>query len=222
MDAFGEVTNMPANPIASHFFTGRRFDFETELYHNRNRQYSPSWGRFTTTDPIDFSGGYNLYRYCGNDPVNYIDPWGLWMENIFNDSSQRVDHMNEAVSASEFVDYSGGKTLRELQNESGEVSLTSSGSGPIENRYVKDPANPDQVIDMRHFLIIGQLGELAGFLVELGQIGNASAFNAQDFLSNSLGTDFFNNYYNRYKDVLSLDEILEKYFKDRTKPEGKK
>ena len=41
----------------------------------RNRYYQPSTGRFLTSDPI--KDGLNWYMYCGGDPVNYVDPWGL-------------------------------------------------------------------------------------------------------------------------------------------------
>jgi RHS repeat-associated protein len=47
------------------------------LYYARNRYYSPHLGRFISEDPIGFAGGLNLYAYCGNDPVNFIDPEGL-------------------------------------------------------------------------------------------------------------------------------------------------
>jgi hypothetical protein len=34
-------------------------------------------GRFLQPDPIGFAGGdANLFRYCGGDPVNFIDPFG--------------------------------------------------------------------------------------------------------------------------------------------------
>jgi hypothetical protein len=32
--------------------------------------------RFITKDPIRFAGGYNLYAYAHNDPVNFRDPDG--------------------------------------------------------------------------------------------------------------------------------------------------
>ncbi|MDZ7769211.1 MAG: RHS repeat-associated core domain-containing protein [Woeseiaceae bacterium] len=42
------------------------------------RLYEPESGRWMTADPIRFDGGGNLYRYAGNNPVQYRDPLGLY------------------------------------------------------------------------------------------------------------------------------------------------
>ncbi|HEY1378789.1 MAG TPA: RHS repeat-associated core domain-containing protein [Gemmataceae bacterium] len=48
----------------------------------RERWYDPAQGRFTAHDPIGLSGGdVNWYRYVSNDPVNRVDPTGLWPNN---------------------------------------------------------------------------------------------------------------------------------------------
>ena len=80
-DAFGTTTitttsgcTSPGNP---YMFTARRLDPETGLYYYRARIYSPALGRFLQPDPIGYADGMNMYAYCGNNPVNYIDPWGL-------------------------------------------------------------------------------------------------------------------------------------------------
>jgi RHS repeat-associated protein len=49
-----------------------------ELWHFGMRDYDPTLGRFTTRDPIGLDGGLNLYMYAGGDPVNVIDPSGLF------------------------------------------------------------------------------------------------------------------------------------------------
>ena len=40
------------------------------------RYYDPNLGRFLSPDPLGFAGGMNPYAYCGNDPVNMVDPEG--------------------------------------------------------------------------------------------------------------------------------------------------
>ncbi len=63
-------------------FQSKYYDTESGLYYYYNRYYDPNTGRFTTEDPIGIAGGLNLYRAFGNNPVSYVDPWGLmiWIQ----------------------------------------------------------------------------------------------------------------------------------------------
>jgi len=48
------------------------------IYEYRNRAYHPGLGRFLSEDPMGFAAGdSNMFRYCGGDPVNWTDPFGL-------------------------------------------------------------------------------------------------------------------------------------------------
>ena len=46
-------------------------------YYYRNRYYAAETGRFTSPDPLGLLAGPNLYTYVNNNPVNWVDPWGL-------------------------------------------------------------------------------------------------------------------------------------------------
>ena len=68
-----------ASAVGNRFmFTGREWDSTTQLYYYRARDYSPTLGRFLQPDPIGYADSLNLYQYCGNNPINFIDPWGLF------------------------------------------------------------------------------------------------------------------------------------------------
>ncbi len=56
-------------------YTGKPYDSVTGLYNYGYRDYSPQQARFTTVDPI--RDGNNWFSYVVNDPVNYVDLWGL-------------------------------------------------------------------------------------------------------------------------------------------------
>jgi RHS repeat-associated protein len=53
------------------------YDAESQHYYFGYRYYDPRLGRWLSRDPIRESGGFNLYAYCGNDPVNKHDPTGM-------------------------------------------------------------------------------------------------------------------------------------------------
>ncbi|HPA20923.1 MAG TPA: RHS repeat-associated core domain-containing protein, partial [Verrucomicrobiae bacterium] len=77
-DEFGRVLS-DSNPGFQPFgFAGGLYDPDTGLVHFGEREYDPETGRWMSRDPLLFAGGdMNLYAYCGNDPVNQIDPSGL-------------------------------------------------------------------------------------------------------------------------------------------------
>lgn len=78
-DSFGRVTSQTNPAVTIQFgYTGRDFDVETGLNYYRARYYDPATGRFLSEDPSGFAAGdANLYRYVGNNSVNFVDPFGL-------------------------------------------------------------------------------------------------------------------------------------------------
>ena len=73
-------------------FAGGLYDTDTKLTHFGYREYDAYTGKWTAKDPILFRGSSsNLYGYVLNDPVDFIDPSGLF--DPFADTILRpVDH----------------------------------------------------------------------------------------------------------------------------------
>ena len=61
------------------------YDSDTGLYYLQSRYYDPQVRRFINADSViagvDEGLGYNLFAYCGNNPVNRVDEDGhFWVE----------------------------------------------------------------------------------------------------------------------------------------------
>jgi RHS repeat-associated protein len=93
------------NPVVMNLrFPGQYFDDETGLHYNYFRDYHPGIGRYLEPDPrMDFSilhklfaasgtwfFGYldfDLYPYCSNNPVRWIDLSGLTVTCVYSQST---------------------------------------------------------------------------------------------------------------------------------------
>ncbi len=105
------------------------------------RDYDPSMGRWTARDPIGFAGGdSNEYVYVENNPINFVDSYGLRLYRsdfigplqpadsyyfVANMNDPRVKQMHEGGIAPEWI-YPKNKR-EDLQKEC--VSLTQALTG---------------------------------------------------------------------------------------------
>ena len=77
-DPYGNTSDSGGSSANPFQFTGREND-GNGLYYMRGRYYAPAIGRFISRDPAGFAGGFNLYEYAGDDPVDFSDPTGDWV-----------------------------------------------------------------------------------------------------------------------------------------------
>jgi RHS repeat-associated protein len=70
--------------MTDYLYQGMSLDPVTGLYYERNRNYSPSLGTWTSQDPLQYINGANTYQFVGSDPVGMVDPegniaWYYWV-----------------------------------------------------------------------------------------------------------------------------------------------
>ena len=86
-------------------FQGRERSAATGLASFRMRWYDPATGRWLSKDPIGLSGGLNLYAFCGGNPLNDMDPYGLEKESQTSPFGRGVQGFGAATT------FIGGLTI---------------------------------------------------------------------------------------------------------------
>jgi RHS repeat-associated protein len=75
-EPYGNTTQTGSASTNALQYTGRENDGDG-LYYYRARYYSPTYGRFISSDPIGLLAGVNTYTYVLSNPISYYDPYGL-------------------------------------------------------------------------------------------------------------------------------------------------
>lgn len=107
-------------------------------------------------------------------------------------------HGEADQNLNDFINANDGLTKDMITRQRPDNSITrwhSQPGGPT-IRYIRDPLNPDIIIDLRHMLVIGEYGRVVGESLEVAQwiTLQESGINDQDYYSNQLGYDFYAEY----------------------------
>ena len=86
------------NPLR---YRGYVYDTETGLYYVSSRYYDPEIGRFINIDGVmgvnADMGTYNLFAYCGNNPINRYDAGGMFWKEIISGILHSVNNSAVAI-----------------------------------------------------------------------------------------------------------------------------
>ncbi len=110
-DEFGNVIG-DSNPGFQPFgFAGGLYDEDTKLVRFGARDYASDIGRWITKDPAGLNFGMNLYAYVKNNPMNRIDPLGLYECTYYTSTHTMVcisDDGNNNISSRNWTSGNNG------------------------------------------------------------------------------------------------------------------
>ena len=97
--------NSSSNPGVTYSpfrYRGYWYDEETGLYYLNSRYYNPAWGRFLNADIyLNANGGivgFNMFAYCGNEPVLFWDPLGYGIDPIYGYNTDLFDSYEDYLA----------------------------------------------------------------------------------------------------------------------------
>ena len=98
-DVWGNATTCEETIENRFRFNGQQYDPITQQYYLRARFYNSVIGRFTQEDTYR-GDGLNLYAYCANNPVYYVDPSGnesdCWRKQSANKKAKVQDKNDQS------------------------------------------------------------------------------------------------------------------------------
>ena len=123
-DAWGNA-KVCEEQVANRFrFNGQQYDPVSQQYYLRARFYNPVIARFTQEDTYR-GDGLNLYAYCKNNPVYYVDPSG----HICDPAAQKI---MEKLASNQATRNEQKKLAAYLRNKDRHGGLTDAERGALQ------------------------------------------------------------------------------------------
>ena len=100
---FGSLAYSSSN-VQPYKYNGKEWDDKTKWYDYGARHYDAALGRFTTMDPLgEVNYGQSSFAYCGNNPINWIDPTGMLASPIYDDEGNLLGTDDEGLQGDAIV-----------------------------------------------------------------------------------------------------------------------
>ncbi len=95
------------------------------------RAYDPTIGRWLSRDPLGEGTDATRYSYCWNDPINGVDPLGLWEIATYNRSTGAFTSMNAGTGSTVSFSGQGGQIFSGMPGFRSPAFEGVSNKGPI-------------------------------------------------------------------------------------------
>ena len=146
-DAFGTAYQGDLSGGMNLGYLGKPYDTATGLYNYGFRDYKPQAARFTTVDPI--RDGNNWFAYVNNDPVNWVDLWGL-ADILIWDATERNDNPNNSFY-NFLVIHSYSEIIRAAQEQGLTVEIIRGNDATMQNLQQRiTDTDPSRIIINAH------------------------------------------------------------------------
>ena len=169
-DAYGNEDNASATDTNPFRYSGEYYDAETGFIYLRARYYDPSIGRFTAEDPI--RDGTNWYVYCYNNPVKYVDPWGVAPGDYFKTRNEAAADFGFYTAMTSFKLGEELASAIYKTNENGEIYY-----------YYDEPRNDLKTHSEREITFYIHWSETPISLIHTHGIYDSVTSNTKDFFS---------------------------------------
>ncbi|HKZ19229.1 MAG TPA: RHS repeat-associated core domain-containing protein [Acidimicrobiia bacterium] len=163
---FGEEVVLSGATTSSLKYTGHSRDSETGMDYMMARYYARSSARFLSVDPLP---NVNGYWYVSNDPLNYIDPYGMTEFNAYDDGMASMAEMGQCPHCGTLTPGLGGA----MASESVWKASCDGVSGTWESEMV---GTPGIGLDYEGSDPLGALGETTAVVPDSSQYSAFSNF----------------------------------------------
>ncbi len=143
-DPFGRRRQISGTLVPDFGFGGHWQTDAEGLLLSLHRPYDPEVGRWISRDPMHESDHFNLYVYAANDPINWIDRFGLEADITLAGVDRNLQQFGNAVNPP-----SGEIVVVVHGNENGSMVITGYEKGPKgKKRPIKEKVDAAKLAKM--------------------------------------------------------------------------